>query len=104
MNAERNGYDAFIIGCYLDTGLQRARSLVDIPALGVTETSMLVACTLGRKFSMATNPTLPESIPVYAKNCLPYRWDACELRKVRVSSECDPKAPCHVKQAGNPVI
>ena len=54
VNAEHNGYDAFTIGCYLDTGLRRARSLVDIPVLGITETSMLVACTLGKSFGIVT--------------------------------------------------
>jgi len=63
MTAERNGYDAFTIGCYLDTGLQRSRSLVDIPVLGVTETSMLAACLLGKKFSMITiAPSMQEHI------------------------------------------
>lgn len=52
--AERDGFDAMTIGCYLDTGLQLARSLVDIPILGITETSMLLSCTLGEKFSIIT--------------------------------------------------
>jgi len=70
INAEKNGYDAFTIGCYLDTGLQRARSLVDIPVLGVTETSMLVACTLGKKFSMVTiGPSMQEHIMDEAISC-----------------------------------
>ena len=70
LNAERNGYDAFTIGCYLDTGLQRARSLVDIPVLGVTETSMMVACMLGKKFSMVTiGPSMQEHIMDEAISC-----------------------------------
>ena len=52
--AEQDGFNAFTIGCYLDKGLQLARSLVDIPVLGITETSMLVACSLGKKFGIVT--------------------------------------------------
>ena len=54
MTAEREGFDALSIGCYLDTGLKFARSLVDIPVVTITETSMLVSCSLGRRFSIVT--------------------------------------------------
>ena len=70
LNAEKNGYDAFTIACFLDTGLQRARSLVNIPVLGVAETAMLVACTLGKKFSMISiGPSMQEHILDEAINC-----------------------------------
>ena len=70
LNAEKNGYDAFTIGCYLDTGLHKSRSLVDIPVLGVTETAMLVACTLGKKFSIITiAPSMQEHIWEEAIHC-----------------------------------
>jgi Asp/Glu/hydantoin racemase len=63
LNAEKNGYDAFTIGCYLDTGLHKARSLVDIPVLGIIETAMLAACLLGEKFSVVTiTPSMQEHI------------------------------------------
>ena len=70
INAEKNGYDAFTIGCYLDTGLQIARSLVDIPVLGVTETAMLASCLLGKKFGVVTiTPSMQEHIWDEAINC-----------------------------------
>jgi len=50
--AEKRGYDAFIIGCVWDIGLKEARSLVKIPVAAPTESSALLACTLGRKFSV----------------------------------------------------
>ena len=63
MAAEKNGYDVLTIGCYLDTGLQKARSLVDIPVLAVTEASMLVSCTLGKKFGIVTiTPSMREHL------------------------------------------
>ena len=47
VRAEREGYDAFIIGHFQDAGLYEARSVVDIPVLGMGEASMLHACQLG---------------------------------------------------------
>ena len=50
--AEREGYDAFALGCFYDPGLRAARSLVDIPIVGLSETCMLVACSLGHRFGL----------------------------------------------------
>jgi allantoin racemase len=50
--AERQGYDAVALGCFYDPGLRAARSLVDIPVVGLSETCMLVACSLGLKFAL----------------------------------------------------
>ena|GEM_PF-672054 len=54
MAAEREGFDAFVIGCNLDCGLRKARSMVNIPVVGVTEASMHAACFLGNKFAFIT--------------------------------------------------
>jgi len=54
VEAERNGYDAVVIGCFDDPGLQEARELVNIPVIGPGETCMHIACTLGHKFSIVT--------------------------------------------------
>jgi allantoin racemase len=50
--AEQAGYDAVALGCFYDPGLRAARSLVDIPVVGLSETCMLVACSLGRRFGL----------------------------------------------------
>jgi allantoin racemase len=50
--AQNAGYDAFALGCFFDPALHAARSLVDIPVLSLTESCMLTACALGRKFAM----------------------------------------------------
>lgn len=52
LTAEREGYDAFALGCFYDPAIRQARSLVDIPVVGLSETCMLVACSLGRRFSL----------------------------------------------------
>ena len=54
LTAEREGYDVFAIGTNLDIGLQYCRSVVDIPVVGATETSMHVAGLFGRKFAYIT--------------------------------------------------
>jgi len=50
--AEKEGYDAAVIGCFYDPGLRVARELVSIPVFGVAEATMHVAATLGHKFSI----------------------------------------------------
>ena len=52
VGAERQGYDAVVIGCFGDPGLQEARELVKIPVIGPAETCMHLACMLGHKFSI----------------------------------------------------
>ena len=52
--AEADGCDAFLIGHYQDSGLHEARSAVNIPVLGLGETSMLHACTLGQRIGLVT--------------------------------------------------
>lgn len=57
VTAQQQGYDAFVIGHFQDGGLHEARATVDIPVLGLGETAMLYACTLGRKIALVTiNP------------------------------------------------
>jgi len=50
--AQQAGYDAFALGCFFDPALTEARSLVDIPVVSLTESCMLTACSLGRKFAV----------------------------------------------------
>ncbi|NMM78116.1 hypothetical protein B2J89_15670 [Acidovorax sp. SRB_24] len=52
--AEAAGYDAFALGCFFDPALREARSLVDIPVVSLSETSMLTACSLGRRFAVVS--------------------------------------------------
>lgn len=53
-------FDAAIIAAFGDPGLGGARELFSIPIVGLAEAGMLVACTLGRKFSIVTFATALE--------------------------------------------
>jgi allantoin racemase len=50
--ANRDAYDAFIVACGMDPGLDVARQVTDKPVVGIAEAAMLMACTLGAKFSV----------------------------------------------------
>jgi len=54
LRAEREGYDAFILGHFQDSGLWEARSAVKIPVIGLGEQTMLHACTLGGRIGLIT--------------------------------------------------
>lgn len=46
--AEREGYDAYVIGSWTDPFLREMRSAVDIPVVSTVEASLLLARSLGR--------------------------------------------------------
>jgi allantoin racemase len=54
VKAEREGYDAFVVGHFQDAGLYEARSVVDIPVVALGEASMLYACQLGQRSGVIT--------------------------------------------------
>ena len=55
MLAERRGtIDAAVCAAFGDPGLGGARELFDFPVVGMAEAAMLVACTLGRSFSIVS--------------------------------------------------
>ncbi|HUQ76060.1 MAG TPA: aspartate/glutamate racemase family protein [Burkholderiales bacterium] len=57
VEAERQGFSAMVINHFQDAGLAEVKSVVDIPVLGLGETTLLHACTLGRKLGLVTiNP------------------------------------------------
>lgn len=51
---EREGWDAVILGCFGDPGLDAFRELVSIPVIGPGEASALLAASLGHRFSVIT--------------------------------------------------
>lgn len=62
MQAEREGYDAVAISCFVDPGLERGRSLVDIPVVSSLETALQVSSSIGRAFGViALSPTQAET-------------------------------------------
>ncbi len=54
LEAERAGYDAFVIGHFQEPGLLEIRGAVDIPVIGLGEAGMLAALTMGRRFGLVT--------------------------------------------------
>jgi allantoin racemase len=54
MKCEQEGFDAAIIGCFGDPGLEAAREMVTMPVVGPCESSLLLAAGLGHKFSILT--------------------------------------------------
>jgi allantoin racemase len=54
IEAERQGYDGYIIGSYSEPFLKEIRSAVDIPVTSILETTLLVGCSLGSKLAFIT--------------------------------------------------
>src|SRR5579872_759843 len=52
LRAEREGYDAFLIGNIFEPGLHALRELLNIPVLGLCEASVHLACLMGARFSV----------------------------------------------------
>src|SRR5262245_30904747 len=54
LDAEREGYDAFVIGHFQEPGLLEIRGAVDIPVVGVGEATLLAALSMGRQLGLVT--------------------------------------------------
>jgi allantoin racemase len=54
LEAERAGYDAFVIGHFQEPGLLQIRGAVDIPVVGLGEASMLTALSMGGRLGLVT--------------------------------------------------
>lgn len=54
VEAEQARFDGAILGCFGDPGIEAAREMVRIPVIGPGEAAMLVAASLGHRFSIVT--------------------------------------------------
>ncbi len=54
VEAERAGFDGAVLGCFGDPGIDAAREMVAMPVVGPGEAAMLLAATLGHRFSIVT--------------------------------------------------
>ena len=54
LEAEKEGYDAVVIHCFLDPGVREAKGVLNIPVVGPAESSLLTACAYGQKFGVVT--------------------------------------------------
>lgn len=52
LRAEREGYDAIVIGNFFQPGLHEMRELLNIPVLGLAESAVQMACLMGPSFSL----------------------------------------------------
>lgn len=55
IRAEKEGYDAFVIGCDLEPGLEEGKSMLSIPVVGISEASYHLAMMLGDLFTVVTS-------------------------------------------------
>jgi len=54
LKEKAGGYDAAIIACFDDTGLDAARSFADVPVLGLCESAVATAGFLAQRFTVVT--------------------------------------------------
>jgi allantoin racemase len=52
--ANEEGYDAVILACFSDPGLEAAREISTIPVVGIEEATLHMAAMLGARFSIMT--------------------------------------------------
>jgi len=97
--AKRPEMDAYVIGCFDDTGLDAARSLARGPVVGIGEAAFHMASLIAGKFSVVT--TLSRSIPPIEHNLARYglisrcaRVRACEVAVLDLE---DPRLPARAK-------
>jgi allantoin racemase len=63
LRAEREGYDAFLIGNVFEPGLHALREVLNIPVLGLCESSVHLACLMGASFSIVNvNPKFARKV------------------------------------------
>lgn len=63
LRAEREGYDAFVIGTFIEPFLREVRSAVSIPVVSSLEATLLVGCTVAQQVGLVTiNETLGSSL------------------------------------------
>src|SRR5947209_20432621 len=54
IEAERAGYDGFVIGHFQEPGLLECRSALGIPVVGLGEANLLAACAMAQKIGLVT--------------------------------------------------
>ncbi len=82
LTAEARAVDGVVIGCFDDTGVDAARSLLDVPVIGICQAAMQAATTLAGSFSVIT--TLQRSVPILEQLARKYGYGGI-CRRVRAS-------------------
>jgi allantoin racemase len=73
VKGEAAGFDAFVIACFDDTGLEAARCVATGPVLGIGEAAFHMASLVAHRFSVVT--TLSRSIAPIESNLMKYGLD-----------------------------
>lgn len=66
--ARDRGYDAVVIACFSDPGLDAAREATDLPVVGIQDAAMHLATQIGYRFSVLT--TMAHRAPVRERAAL----------------------------------
>ncbi|TCH95943.1 Asp/Glu/hydantoin racemase [Roseococcus sp. SYP-B2431] len=52
--ARRGTFDAAVVACFGDPGVEAAKELFDVPVIGISEAAFHAACLLGRRFGVVS--------------------------------------------------
>lgn len=77
--AEKDGYDAVVMGCALDPGVEEAREIVKIPVLGCFETTLHLAGILGNRLCVFV-PSGRYGIRMQSQNAKRYGFQNVSFR------------------------
>lgn len=80
ISLEQDGWDAIILGCYGDPGLDALRELISIPVVGPGEATALMAASLGHRFSIIT---ITESVIAFTERLVRNAGVGDKLASVR---------------------
>lgn len=80
ISLEEDGWDAIILGCYGDPGLDALRELISIPVIGPGEATALIAASLGHRFSIIT---ITESVIAFTERLVRNAGVGDKLASVR---------------------
>ena len=85
--AMRRGFDAFLIGNIGDPGLKSCREISTIPVLALCETSLHLACQMGRNFSLVTinekfTPRILDNVHYYGLSSRMACWNRMKVDRI----------------------
>lgn len=100
IQAEKDGYDAIVIYCFSDVGLEALRENVKIPVIAPGEVTLSVAQTLCSRFVVVTGAgwNIPRTYRRMMRNCIAREKMQAVLaldipaEKMRDKSQCDQRA------------
>jgi allantoin racemase len=100
MRAAAEGFDAVIVNCFDDFGVEPARSVVDIPVVGIGATSLFFAAQLGRRIGLIV-PNLPGQVQFAARQLQDLGLSGA-LIDSGIRADCVPFAQAWAEAVGNP--